>query len=62
MPEVCAFEAKMALFAAAGRAATARERHDEVALALWRGHADAARDWLRLTLGDEDVTKSEVAA
>lgn len=45
--DVCAFEARLALMRAALRAVVAREQHDDEALALWRGHADVAREWLR---------------
>jgi len=53
--EVCAFEAKLALMRAALRACDARERRDEVALALWRQRADEAREWLWLAQEDEEV-------
>jgi hypothetical protein len=49
MSDVCAFEAMLALMRAALRACLARERHDDVDLALWRGRADEAREWLRRT-------------
>lgn len=49
---VCRREARLALMNAALRASTAREAHDDVALALWRSRADEARDWLRLACGD----------
>lgn len=47
MTQVCVFEAKLALMYAAGQAFDARDRHDPEGLALWRGRADEAREWLR---------------
>lgn len=47
--DVCAFEARLALMSAALRATIAREQRDAEALAVWRGRANDAREWLRRT-------------
>lgn len=50
--DVCVHEARYALMAAALRACIARESRDDVALAMWRGRADVAREYMRAASGE----------
>ena len=59
---VCVREARFALMAAANRAFTARDEHDDAALAHWRERADVSREYLRAALEADERDRADYEA